>query len=131
MNVGKQIPPNTRLDYLREQYDPEAGPFLSQDGIIELNNSGIHFVEGLCPCTDNPGKLCPCSLIFMLYDPKTDGDVTFANGFTGIPVTITPTTVNELDRYIVPFDQFSNGNELYYVKIYKNGKSISLKSPEV
>ena len=131
MTIGKQEPPKTRLDYLRDQFDPSSGPFLDPAGIAELDNSGIQFNETLCPCPNDPSQLCPCDSIFMLYDPKMDGDVTFANGFSNIPVIITPTTVNGLDRYIVPFDQFSDGNEMYHVKIHKNGKSISLKSPGV
>lgn len=124
-------PPKTRLDYLRQQYDPSSGPFLSESGIQELDNSGITFNTKLCPCITNPKKLCPCNSVFMLFDPKNDGDVLFTNGFTNAPVTIIPTTVNGLDRYIVPFDQFTDGGENFHVKIYKNIHNISLLSPGI
>jgi|GEM_PF-4119810 len=122
--------PKTRLDYLKAQFDPNSGPFLSLNGIEQLDNSGIIFSPKLCPCTHDPKHLCPCDESFMLFDPKNDGDVHFTNGFTNIPVLIIPTTVKGLDRYIVPFDQFSDQEEgQYHVRIYKNNHSISLQSP--
>jgi len=123
-------PLKTRLDYLEAQFDPGSGPFVYKDGKEMLDNSGIHFIEKLCPCPGSSSTLCPCEPTFMLFDPKNDGDVYFTNGFNNIPVPIIPTTIAGLDRYIVPFDQFTDEIGNFHVKIYKNNNSISLLSSE-
>ena len=119
--------PNTHLGFLRMQFDPSLPPFINSAGFAQIAASGITF-SILCPCRDNPNKLCPCSSHFNLYDPTNDGEnVTFKNGHTGATVTINPTIESNLQKYVVDFNDFKGGSDnTVIIKITKAGEEITI-----